>query len=234
MYNKIGASTAPVQVAMTEEQEEEEEKSLLQNDDLIKVEGTRVMFSKNLVEQSVYYSHPRHVLQEPRGTVSILLTPASCSPRTSWNSQFLFCYSHLRHVLQEPRRTVSSYFITHTRVMFSKNLMEQSVLILLLTPASCSPRTSWNSQFLLYYSLPRHVLQEPYGTISSYFITHTRVMFSKNLMEQSVLILLLTPASCSPRTWWYSQFLFYYSPLVHVIQEHRKTISSHSFVLFYY
>lgn len=53
MYNKSGPSAAPVQVAMTEEQEEEEEKSLLQNDDLIKVEGTRVMFSKNLVEQWV-------------------------------------------------------------------------------------------------------------------------------------------------------------------------------------
>lgn len=54
MYNKSGPSAAPVQVAMTEEQEEEEEKSLLQNDDLIKVEGTRVMFSKNLVEQWVF------------------------------------------------------------------------------------------------------------------------------------------------------------------------------------
>lgn len=56
MYNKSGPSAAPVQVAMTEEQEEEEEKSLLQNDDLIKVEGTRVMFSKNLVEQWVMSS----------------------------------------------------------------------------------------------------------------------------------------------------------------------------------
>lgn len=57
MYNKSGPSAAPVQVAMTEEQEEEEEKSLLQNDDLIKVEGTRVMFSKNLVEQWVVSSN---------------------------------------------------------------------------------------------------------------------------------------------------------------------------------
>lgn len=66
MYNKSGPSAAPVQVAMTEEQEEEEEKSLLQNDDLIKVEGTRVMFSKNLVEHAEQVKRKSLVLKFPK------------------------------------------------------------------------------------------------------------------------------------------------------------------------
>ncbi|XP_061189439.1 transcription initiation factor TFIID subunit 1-like isoform X1 [Saccostrea echinata] len=66
MYNKSGPSTAPVQVAMTEEQEEEEEKSLLQNDDLIKVEGTRIMFSKNLVEHAEQVKRKSLVLKFPK------------------------------------------------------------------------------------------------------------------------------------------------------------------------
>lgn len=50
LYQKVGPS-APVQVAMTEEQEEEEEKNLLSDHDLINVEGTKIVISKNLVEQ---------------------------------------------------------------------------------------------------------------------------------------------------------------------------------------
>nr|XP_022324480.1 transcription initiation factor TFIID subunit 1-like isoform X2 [Crassostrea virginica] len=66
MYNKSGPNAAPVQVAMTEEQEEEEEKSLLQNDDLIKVEGTRVMFSKSLVDHAEQVKRKSLVLKFPK------------------------------------------------------------------------------------------------------------------------------------------------------------------------
>ncbi|KAK3100550.1 hypothetical protein FSP39_021637 [Pinctada imbricata] len=65
VYSKTSAA-APVQVAMTQEQEEEEEKSLLANDDLINVEGTRIRLSKNLVEHAEQVKRKSLVLKFPK------------------------------------------------------------------------------------------------------------------------------------------------------------------------
>ena len=67
LYNKLGGGepepevpkivvpgapkNAPVQVAMTEEQEEEEERKNLVDEELTKVEDTRLIISKALLEQ---------------------------------------------------------------------------------------------------------------------------------------------------------------------------------------
>jgi transcription initiation factor TFIID subunit 1 len=51
LYNKSG-NLPPVQVAMTDEQIEDEHQ-ILPEDDLIKVEGTKLKLSKNLIQQYV-------------------------------------------------------------------------------------------------------------------------------------------------------------------------------------
>lgn len=53
-YNTRGAGAGSLQVAMTEEQEEEEEKNVPVDQNLINVEGTKIIMSKSLLEQSVH------------------------------------------------------------------------------------------------------------------------------------------------------------------------------------
>ncbi|XP_033742474.1 transcription initiation factor TFIID subunit 1-like [Pecten maximus] len=64
-YNKVG-NVAPVQVAMTQEEEEEEEKNLLVDNDLINVEGTKIKFSKNLVEHAEQVKRKSLLLKFPK------------------------------------------------------------------------------------------------------------------------------------------------------------------------
>lgn len=68
LYQKVGPS-APVQVAMTEEQEEEEEKNLLSDHDLINVEGTKIVISKNLVEHADQMRRKSLLLKFPKQAV---------------------------------------------------------------------------------------------------------------------------------------------------------------------
>lgn len=51
MYNMRTTGAGSLQVAMTEEQEEEEEKNIPADQDLINVEGTKIIMSKTLLEQ---------------------------------------------------------------------------------------------------------------------------------------------------------------------------------------
>ncbi|XP_055958756.1 transcription initiation factor TFIID subunit 1 isoform X2 [Patella vulgata] len=70
MYNKTGGSTAPVQVAMTEEQEEEEEKNLpIADQELINVEGTKIKLSKNLLVHAESLKRKSLLLKFPKQNV---------------------------------------------------------------------------------------------------------------------------------------------------------------------
>ncbi|XP_023932473.1 transcription initiation factor TFIID subunit 1-like [Lingula anatina] len=56
----------PTPVAMTEEQEEEEEKSLLTDQELVNVEGTKIKLSNNLLEHAENVKRKSLVLNFPK------------------------------------------------------------------------------------------------------------------------------------------------------------------------
>ncbi|XP_041357029.1 transcription initiation factor TFIID subunit 1-like isoform X3 [Gigantopelta aegis] len=66
MYNKLGSSSAPVTVAMTEEQEEEEEKNLPHEDELINVEGTKIKLSKTILAHAENIKRKSLLLKIPK------------------------------------------------------------------------------------------------------------------------------------------------------------------------
>lgn len=65
------APVPPVQVAMTEEQEEEEERAGLDDDDLVKVDETKVVLSKTLVKHADEVRRKSLVLKFPKEAVSV-------------------------------------------------------------------------------------------------------------------------------------------------------------------
>lgn len=67
LYNKSG-NLPPVQVAMTDEQIEEEQQ-ILPEDDLIKVEGTKLKLSKNLIQHAEEVKRKALVLKFPKQAV---------------------------------------------------------------------------------------------------------------------------------------------------------------------
>lgn len=64
------APVPPVQVAMTEEQEEEEERAGLDDDNLVKVDETKVVLSKQLVKHADEIRRKSLVLKFPKEAVS--------------------------------------------------------------------------------------------------------------------------------------------------------------------
>ncbi|XP_059142595.1 transcription initiation factor TFIID subunit 1-like [Physella acuta] len=69
MYNTRGAGAGSLQVAMTEEQEEEEEKNVPVDQDLINVEGTKIIMSKTLLEHAESIRRKSLVLKVPKQAV---------------------------------------------------------------------------------------------------------------------------------------------------------------------
>ncbi|CAL1535229.1 unnamed protein product [Lymnaea stagnalis] len=69
MYNSRSGGAGSLQVAMTEEQEEEEEKNVPVDQDLINVEGTKIIMSKTLLEHAESIRRKSLVLKVPKQAV---------------------------------------------------------------------------------------------------------------------------------------------------------------------
>uniref|UniRef100_T1J1P4 Transcription initiation factor TFIID subunit 1 n=1 Tax=Strigamia maritima TaxID=126957 RepID=T1J1P4_STRMM len=67
---QISTPLPPVPVAMTEEQEEEEEKTGIEDDDLVNVEGTKLVLSKQLVKHADEVRRKSLVLKFPKEAVA--------------------------------------------------------------------------------------------------------------------------------------------------------------------
>ncbi|XP_070554018.1 transcription initiation factor TFIID subunit 1-like [Ptychodera flava] len=68
LYQKATPSN-PIQVAMTEEQEEQVEKALLDDDDLVKTEGTKITLAKSVIDHAEYLKRKSLVLKFPKESV---------------------------------------------------------------------------------------------------------------------------------------------------------------------
>ncbi|PRD20512.1 UNVERIFIED_CONTAM: Taf1 [Trichonephila clavipes] len=68
---QAAAPIPPVQVAMTEEEEEEEERAGLEDDNLVKVDETKVVLSKQLIKHADEVRRKSLVLKFPKEAVAI-------------------------------------------------------------------------------------------------------------------------------------------------------------------